>query len=577
MVGRRIGNWILERELGHGGMGLVFEARHVSLPSRAAVKMLSPGLESEESFRQRFRREAELQATLRHPNVARVLDYVEENGQCFLAVEYLTRGSLADHLSRGENVPRPQAVAWARQALAGLAQAHAKGIVHRDVKPANLLLGDNDEIVVADFGIARAEGNAALTRTGVTVGTPHYMSPEQIVTPECVDQRSDIYSFGIVLYELLSGRKPFDAASQFAILQAQVHEPPPPLRSIDPSIPPALEAVVMRALAKKPEERYADCQSMIRDLDAPPRAPADGGTIHASSFLDRAPAARQTGHSPGAVRDRRRRVYRHRLAIGIVAALAVAAPIAYRVANEEAKPVDRPAPPPFEHTRTKPDEPQNAITTTTTTKPDESQNAITTTTERPPGPPHRRPSSNSTTTALPVQAVQIAPAPPRPVPQLPERPRIAVIGTGDDRLLAGALEQEMEHRLDSYDVADEQGDPEVGELIRTKGASVNFKELGATLLKSGFQVLVMLRVEKGESRTTSIHGIDGSVKAARMHLNAYMLPTLRSLGRGWTEPAEYTELSITATARNAFIGPTADLRSAIDSEWGRLRSAGGAP
>jgi len=152
-----------------------------------------------------------------------------------------------------------------------------------------------------------------------------------------------------------------------------------------------------------------------------------------------------------------------------------------------------------------------------------------------------------------------------------------VLGTGDDPLLAGALEQEMEHRLDGYDVADEQGDPEVRELIRSKGAAVNFKELGAALLKSGFQILVLLRVEKGESRTAHIRGIDGSIKAARMHLNAYMLPTQRPLGRGWTEAAEYTELSAAATAKNAFIGPTADLRSAIDSEWGRLRSAGGAP
>jgi hypothetical protein len=562
MVGRRIGNWILERELGHGGMGSVFDARHASLPSRAAVKVLSPGLESEESFRQRFRREAEVQGTLRHPNVARVLDYVEESGQCFLVVEYLTRGSLADRLSRGEKVPRQQAVAWARQTLAGLAHAHAKGIVHRDIKPANLLLGDNDEIVVADFGIARAEGNAALTRTGVAVGTPHYMSPEQIVTPERVDQRSDIYSLGIVLYELLSSRKPFDAASQFAILQAQVHEQPPPLRSIDASIPPALEAVVLRALAKEPDERYADCNSMIRDLDAAATV-ADGGTVHASSFLDRAPVARPIGLSPGEVRDRKRRVYRQRLAIGIVTALAVAAAIAVRFAND-AKPVDPLTSPP----------PVPATTETTAT----TATTATSTQGSPPGSPHRRPSTDAMTPSLPIAPAQRnAAAPPPAVPPLPERPRIAVIGAGDDRLLAGALEQEMEHRLDGYDVADEQGDPEVGELIRSKGAAVNFKELGAALLKSGFQILVLLRVEKGESRTANIHGIDGSIKAARMHLNAYMLPTQRSLGRGWTEAAEYTELSAAATAKNAFIGPTADLRSAIDSEWGRLRSAGGAP
>src|SRR5258705_9955147 len=128
MIGRRIGSWILEREIGRGGMGSVYEARHVSLRTRAAVKVMSAGLESEESFRQRFHREAELQAQLRHANVARVLDYLEDNGQWFLVIEYLDQGSLADVLARGERIPRAQALAWTRQALAGLAHAHQKGI-----------------------------------------------------------------------------------------------------------------------------------------------------------------------------------------------------------------------------------------------------------------------------------------------------------------------------------------------------------------------------------------------------------------------------------------------------------------
>jgi hypothetical protein len=181
---------------------------------------------------------------------------------------------------------------------------------------------------------------------------------------------------------------------------------------------------------------------------------------------------------------------------------------------------------------------------------------------------------------VPKPAPVPVPAPasvPLSVPALPERPRIAVIGTGDDPLLAAALEQEMERRLDGFDVADEQGEPAVSELLRSKGTNVGVQELGATLLQTGFQILVLLRVEKGESRTTSVHGIDGSIKAARMRLNAYMLPTRRPIGSGWTAGAEYTELSAGSTARNAFIGPTADLRAAIDSDWRRLRAAGGAP
>jgi hypothetical protein len=166
-----------------------------------------------------------------------------------------------------------------------------------------------------------------------------------------------------------------------------------------------------------------------------------------------------------------------------------------------------------------------------------------------------------------------APLPP-PVPQLPERPRIAVIGTGDEPLLAGALEQEMERRFERFDVADEHGDPEVSELLQRKGAKIAFKDLGTVLLKGGFHVLILLRVEKAESRTATIRGIDGSINAARMRLNAYLLPANRSVGSGWTEPAEYTELSAGTTARKAFIGPTADLRSAIETEWARLRGGG---
>ena len=566
MIGRRIGSWILERELGQGGMGSVFEARHVALETRAAVKVLSPGLESEGSFRRRFQREAELQAQLRHPNVARVLDYVEDGGQWFLVVEYFARGSLGDFLAHGEKVSRPQALTWMCQALAGLGHAHAKGIVHRDIKPANLLLSDSGEVVVADFGIARGDGAPGLTTTGITVGTPHYMSPEQIVTPERVDQRSDVYSLGIVLYELLAGRKPFDAASQFAVLQAQVSEPPPPLRAIDSSIPPRLDAVVIRALAKKPEDRYADCASMIRDLERAADASPMNATVHASVLLGRASVEPLAGPSPDALRDRKRRSFQRRLAASVAATLAAAALFAFRMTKDDVRPADAEVKP---HDVSVTAPPPRVLSKPPSLGPGKSHRTIDPTS--PTGPtiplhPSRKPSPVPSSPLLPPS-----------LPPLPERPRVAVIGTGDDPLLAAALEQEMERRLDGFDVADEQGEAAVGELLRSKGTNVGVEELGAALLKSGFQILVVLRVEKGESRTTSVHGIDGSIKAARMRLNAYMLPTRRPIGRGWTEGAEYTELSAGSTARKAFIGPTADLRTAMESDWSRLRATGGAP
>jgi serine/threonine protein kinase len=610
MIGRRIGNWILERELGRGGMGSVYEARHVSLPTRAAVKVMTPGIESEESFRQRFHREADLQARLRHPNVVRVLDYLEDHGQWFLIVDYLERGSLADLLARGEKVERRRALAWARQALAGLGEAHRNGIVHRDVKPANLLLGTNDEIVVADFGIARASSGPGLTSTGIAIGTPHYMSPEQIVTPQQVDGRADIYSLGVVLYELLAGRKPFNAASEFSVLQAQVNETPPALRSLDPSIPPALEEAVMRALVKMPTGRYQDCESMIRALDRTEQTPAartatlqaappvSGGTVRSSVLFEPAAAPNLGGPSPGELRDRKRRGFLVRLAAMTAAVGGGAVLLAMQLANGQfatpaadsgndvtsanafgtvsssPKPDTGPVtPPPVQPPVTPP-----PYTVTAPVTPPFQHNTATS----PTSPPVTQ-TSHLTTTQQPVQTPPSVPppnvvAPPRAQPPamqpLPDKPQIAVIGMGSEPLLAGSLEQEMESRLAAYGLADEHGDPAVTEILQRKTADP--KALGAKLLENGFHILVLLRVEEATRRTQTLSGMDGAVMASRMRMNAYLLPTNRPIGPGWTEGAEYTELSAAIKARTAFIGPTADLRKAIDESWAALRATAGA-
>ncbi|MGH9465474.1 MAG: serine/threonine-protein kinase, partial [Thermoanaerobaculia bacterium] len=279
MIGTQIGSWIIESPLGKGGMGQVYLARHKSLDTLAAVKVLAPTLDEEE-FRSRFFQEAKSQARLRHPNIAHVLDHIEQDGQWFLVVEYMERGSLADRLlSLTQPLPAHGAITYSRQALAGLGHAHEHGVVHRDVKPANLLLNERDEVAVTDFGIAMVEGEHRLTGTGLAVGTPRYMSPEQIMDPKGVDHRCDIYSMGIVLYQLLLGRVPFESDSNFEIQRAQVYETPPPMREIDPQIPPQLERIVLRALAKKPEERYGSCAEFAQALTAwfatspPQRAP----------------------------------------------------------------------------------------------------------------------------------------------------------------------------------------------------------------------------------------------------------------------------------------------------------------
>jgi serine/threonine-protein kinase len=587
MIGRRVGSWVLERELGRGGMGAVYEARHTTLRTRAAVKVLTAGLESEESFRQRFHREADLQAQLRHPNVARVFDYLEDGGQWFLVVEYLDRGNVADWVAaQGGRAPRQQSLDWMRQALAGLGHAHEKGIVHRDIKPANLLLNERGEVVVADFGIARADSAPALTATGNVIGTPHYMSPEQIVTPDRVDGRSDIYSLGVVFYELLSGRKPFDGGSQFAVLQAQITTPPPPLRDVDPRIPPDLEAVVVRALAKNREERFLDCDAMSRAIAGtgelrpierthtmlPP--PVSGGTIASSALYENAMVLPPGGLSPANTQERLRRSFRTRLAAGTVAVLLATGLLAHHFSGEKSpEPVRDGAkqevkPPPIDH------DPKRDSDSLKQPDPGKRKNVELPNDDRAHRPDRLQSQDAAslvpTHTAAPPSVPPSAPA--ITMRPLPERPQISVIGAGSDPLLAGALEQEMERRLQSYNVVDEHGDPAVDGLLDRKDGQVSPEALGKQLLKDGFHVLVMLRVEVADSRTLTLSGISGSMKAARIRLNAYLLPANRRIGPGWTELVEYTELSAATKAKQAFVGATADLRNAIDEEWKGLRA-----
>ncbi|MBV8516172.1 MAG: protein kinase [Acidobacteria bacterium] len=590
MLGRRIGSWILEKEIGRGGMGAVYKARHFSLSTEAAVKVLSPGLESAEGFRQRFRREAELQSQLRHPNIARVLDYLEQDGHWYLVIEYLERGSLSDRLADGEVIPRAQAIAWMREALAGLGHAHERGIVHRDIKPANLMFNARNEIVVVDFGIARGDAAPGLTATGVTVGTPAYMSPEQIVTPNQVDGRADIYSLGIVLYELLAHRRPFASDSDFAILQAHVTQPPPPLRSVDPSIGPDLEAIVACALAKKPSDRFPNCESFSAalasaDLRASAgtvsmSAPIAGGTVHQSRFFV-APTDASRGLSPAEMRDRKRRSLQRRLVAGGACTLAVAGIFAVRQAEWKAEQRQEPVLGTVTTVGTPASNETNSTAASAPAKYEATSIAV-----KPAAPTHpygavSRPDIHLQQVMAPPPFTPDSPTQSRPnippvpvaphVEPLPERPRIAVIGAGGDAVMAAALEQEFERRLSAYDVADEHGDPAVEELLGRKNVAAN--ALGAQLLSSGFHVLVLIRVEEGDHRSLSLEGQSLSMKAARLRLNAYLLPVNRPLGSGWTEGVEYSELSTSEKARQAFIGATADLRQAIDQNWSQLRAA----
>ena len=280
-------------QLGAGAMGQVFVAENLAINRRVAVKLLKPELLEDAEFRKRFQKEAEAVAAIEHPYVARFLDLVVGD-PTFLVTEYVEGATLAQTILNETRVEPARAVNIARRLCAALEAVHAAGVIHRDLKPGNVLLAQSAEEgevpKLIDFGLAkRASTTAAnedpLTRTGQIVGTPHYMSPEQI-SGKPVDLRADIYSLGCLLYELLAGLPPFAGGEDVEVLFRQVTDIPPPLSEHAP-VPPAIERVMLRALSKKPDERFATMKAFAEALreavepPAPPRAQSSRPTFSA--------------------------------------------------------------------------------------------------------------------------------------------------------------------------------------------------------------------------------------------------------------------------------------------------------
>ncbi|HET7449086.1 MAG TPA: Stk1 family PASTA domain-containing Ser/Thr kinase [Gaiellaceae bacterium] len=265
MIGRTFDKrYVIERKLGSGGMADVYLAEDQELGRRVALKLLDDRHASDEQFVERFRREAQSAAGLNHPNIVSIFDRGYAEGTYYIAMEFLDGRTLKELLVRNGPTPVPIAIDYARQILGALAFAHRNGIVHRDIKPHNIVVGSDGRLKVTDFGIARS-GASQMTEAGSIVGTAQYLSPEQ-ARGAPVDPRSDLYSLGIVLYEMLTGKVPFTGDTPVEIAMkhlSQVPEPPSKLRS---GVPHDLDAVVMRALAKEPDQRYGSAEEMDADL-----------------------------------------------------------------------------------------------------------------------------------------------------------------------------------------------------------------------------------------------------------------------------------------------------------------------
>jgi eukaryotic-like serine/threonine-protein kinase len=260
------GKYEIALELGRGGMGIVYKARDLQLQRWVALKFLPPRLADSEELRDRFLVEARAAAALSHPNICVIHEVGDDAGQPFIAMEYVEGESLRrriDHRPLGPD----EAVALFTQVAAGLEEARRKGIAHRDIKSANIMVTPQGQAKIMDFGLAKLQGGPALTRTGTTLGTVAYMSPEQASGDE-VDHRSDVWSAGVVLYEMLTGTLPFPGERDVAVIHAILHENPRPMPSRTPPIPAALQHVVAKALKKQPEARYGSAGAMLADLGA---------------------------------------------------------------------------------------------------------------------------------------------------------------------------------------------------------------------------------------------------------------------------------------------------------------------
>src|SRR4029079_16310852 len=308
LAGQTIGKYRVVEHLGRGGMAEVYKGYQPNLDRYVALKLMHAFMAADQDFISRFEREAKNVAALRHPNIVQVYDFDVHNGTPYMVMEYIEGGTLKSHLEdlakAGKQLSIAEAVHVVSEVGKALSYAHSHQMIHRDVKPANVLMEVGGRIILTDFGIAKILTGPSYTVTGATIGTPAYMSPEQgLGRPG--DHRSDIYALGVMLYQLATGQLPYEADTPLAVMLKHVNEPLPLPRTFKPDMPEGLERIILKAMAKNPADRFQAADEMraqLSDLDTaqmlviPPASMAAGAAAHASTVA--MPGAGKAGAPP---------------------------------------------------------------------------------------------------------------------------------------------------------------------------------------------------------------------------------------------------------------------------------------
>ena len=286
--GSSLGRYRIIEQLGRGGMATVFRCHDPNLDRHVAVKVLPSFHQEDPTFVGRFEQEAQTVARLSHPNILQIYDFGEDKGYSYIVSELIAGGDLQDKLGQ-DPMPLVEVLKYMTPLAEGLDYAHAAGIVHRDLKPANILLNEEGRPILADFGLARMlESATRFTQASQALGTPEYMAPEQAMGADA-DHRSDLYAFGILIYQMLLGQTPFRADTPAATLMAHVHQPLPLPTSVDPNMEPRVEAILLKSLAKDPDDRFQSAREMIQAFALATnevKEAADQGDVGATAILD---------------------------------------------------------------------------------------------------------------------------------------------------------------------------------------------------------------------------------------------------------------------------------------------------